>query len=108
MTPSPLALPALRPTRAAEAEADAIGIRLLARSCYDPAANVRMLQRLEMHEKKAGAGGGGRAAALLQTHPLTEDRVETVRKLLPEAYKIYKSSCSVLRQGWDELARAFG
>ncbi|KAI8474498.1 MAG: peptidase family M48-domain-containing protein [Monoraphidium minutum] len=93
-------------SRSNEAEADAIGIRLLARACYDPEANVRMLQALEAQERARG-GGGGSGPALLRTHPLTEDRVVRVRALLPEAYKIYRGHCSAIQSGWQELMRAF-
>jgi predicted Zn-dependent protease len=68
-----------------------------------------MLQRLEAHELRATGGAGrGRGAALLQTHPLTEDRVENVRRMLPDAYQIYRSSCSSLQLGWQEAARLLG
>ena len=40
--------------RAAEHEADAIGIRLLAEACYDPRANISMLGKLESQEDKSG------------------------------------------------------
>lgn len=90
---------ALPHSRAAEKEADEIGIRLLARSCYDPAANVQMLQRLADHEKRAG-GAAAAVPAFVRTHPLTEARVESVRKLLPEAYKTYHEKCSALRSAW--------
>jgi predicted Zn-dependent protease len=40
--------------RQAEHEADAIGIRLLAKACYDPRANLSMLYKLEQQEKDSG------------------------------------------------------
>jgi predicted Zn-dependent protease len=44
--------------RQAEHEADAIGIRLLAKACYDPRANLSMLYKLEQQEKQSGDGDG--------------------------------------------------
>jgi predicted Zn-dependent protease len=69
-----------------------------------------MLEALEAVERAQGGGGGrgGPVSALARTHPLTEDRVETVRKLLPQAYQIYNGSCAALQEGWRELARLFG
>lgn len=55
--------------RAAEYEADAIGIHLLAKACYDPDANITMLQKLEAAQQKAGAEV---PPELLSTHPLTQ------------------------------------
>lgn len=81
-------------SRANEREADAIGVRLAARSCYDPSANVRMLQRLASAEGGGGAGGG---LALLRTHPITSERVEAVRALLPKAMGEYEARCAVAR-----------
>lgn len=115
--PPPLAAAAPPPLprgSASESEADAIGLRLLARSCYDPGANVTMLQRLAAAEaaaaRGAGGGGGGRAGgearggrleAMLRTHPLTRDRVDKVKELLPEAYKTYSERCRPLRDAWS-------
>jgi predicted Zn-dependent protease len=57
--------------RAAEYEADAIGIHLLAKACYDPDANITMLQKLEKAQEKQGAEV---PPELLSTHPLTQVR----------------------------------
>jgi predicted Zn-dependent protease len=91
---------------ASEAEADAIGLQLLARACYDPEANVRMLQRLSSHERAAG-GPAAQVPGLLRTHPLTESRVARVRAALPEAYKVYGRHCAPLRDGFGEALRSF-
>jgi predicted Zn-dependent protease len=56
--------------RAAEYEADAIGIRLLAKACYDPDANVTMLQKLNAVQ----GGAADRTPEFLSTHPLTTVR----------------------------------
>lgn len=54
--------------RAAEYEADAIGIRLLAKACYDPQANITMLQKLNSVTAKQEA----RMPEILSTHPITQ------------------------------------
>lgn len=57
--------------RAAEYEADAIGVRLMARACYDPDANVTMLQKLN----KVQAGSeAAHMPEFMSTHPLTQVR----------------------------------
>ncbi|KAF8057924.1 oma1 [Scenedesmus sp. PABB004] len=86
-------------SRAAEYEADAIGIRLLARACYDPQANVTMLAKLNA----AQGGAEARLPEMMSTHPLTEERVARVRALLPEAFALYKERCSRLRGAFDQL-----
>ena len=97
-------------SRANEREADAIGVRLAARACYDPAANVAMLQRLARAE---AGGNGGNGFAILRTHPVTSERVEAVRALLPQALREYEARCSAARavlldqkSGWAVAATA--
>lgn len=71
-------------SRKSEHEADFIGLRLMARACYDPAGAPSMLSKLHRQEKQmeAAAGGGAlRLPAFLRTHPLTEDRVDRVKKV---------------------------
>lgn len=55
--------------RAAEYEADAIGVHLLAKACYDPDANITMLQKLQQVQDKQGVE---LPPELLSTHPLTQ------------------------------------
>lgn len=55
--------------RAAENEADAIGVHLLAKACYDPDANITMLQKLEKAQQQQGVET---PPELLSTHPLTQ------------------------------------
>ena len=61
-------------SRSDEREADAVGVRIMAESGYDPEGLARLLERLA-----AGERGGG--VAFLRTHPLSADRMETVRDL---------------------------
>ncbi|GBF92474.1 M48 peptidase [Raphidocelis subcapitata] len=91
-------------SRAAENEADAIGLQLLARACYSPDANVRMLQRLADLERPS-KGALLPDSPLLRTHPLSTERVERVRAALPEAYKAFQSRCSAVQDVWQDAAR---
>lgn len=92
-------------SRAAEYEADAIGIHLLAKACWDPDAMITMLQKLQAVEGQQQ--GGGRQPELLSTHPLTQERVQRVRALLPEAYSLHERSCSHLQDVIGQLAGVF-
>ena len=80
------------PPRKAETEADLIGIRLMARACYNPTSAVSMLQKLHGLEAAQAQQTGGRMPAILRTHPLSEARVEAVRRNLPEALRLLEAS----------------
>ncbi|WIA21329.1 hypothetical protein OEZ85_000556 [Tetradesmus obliquus] len=92
-------------SRAAEYEADAIGIRLLAKACYDPDANVSMLQKL--HAAQGGAAEA-RMPEFLSTHPLTTERVQKVKLLLPEAYALHQENCNAVQDIMGRFAAAAG
>ncbi|KAF5832828.1 hypothetical protein DUNSADRAFT_11167 [Dunaliella salina] len=77
-------------SRRAEHEADAIGLQLMARACFDPKACTTMLQKLHSMEKKQPLSTA--TPAFLRTHPLTNERVQRVKDALPEAYNTYQSS----------------
>lgn len=66
-------------SRKLELEADSIGLRLMARACYDPRASLQMNAALGQLEKKNAA-----AAHLkyFSTHPPSAERVEALRCVL--------------------------
>ncbi|NOX53341.1 MAG: M48 family metallopeptidase, partial [Planctomycetes bacterium] len=70
-------------SRKHEAEADAIGLKLMARAGYDPTEAVRFWERF------AAAAAGPRPPEFLSTHPSDERRAEALRRLLPEALELY-------------------
>lgn len=61
-------------SRSDEREADRLGVQLMARTGYDPDGLGDLLERLAFQER-----GGG--AAFFRTHPLSSDRMQTVRQL---------------------------
>ena len=82
-------------SRAAETEADVIGVRLAARACYDPSAAATVFEKLGEAER---AAGGGSVPAFMRTHPLSDRRVKRVRAELPAARLLYeKAGCSLPR-----------
>jgi predicted Zn-dependent protease len=72
--------------RDAELEADARGLRYMARAGYDPREAVDFWRRMQ-----AAAGSGG-TPEFLSTHPSNSTRIEQIEGLLPEAIAIYEQS----------------
>jgi len=85
-------------SRRAEYEADEIGLQLMASACYDPSAAVSMLQKLHHKEQAMEAQSRMSVPGFMRTHPLTDTRVDKVKKDLAQAYKTYsESNCGVVQ-----------
>jgi len=74
-------------TRAAETEADYLGLQYLYKSGYDPIAFVDFFEKIQTLEKKKP----GSVAKVFSTHPMTDDRIkkaqneiQTILKPKPE------------------------
>ena len=70
-------------SRAAEAEADRIGIELAARAGYDPDAAAKLWYKM-------GQINNSTPPEFLSTHPSASNRGQTLRKLAPEMMKYYR------------------
>jgi len=70
-------------SRAAESEADRIGIELAAKAGYNPSAAVTLWQKM------AKAGGKG-PPEFLSTHPAPENREKKLAALVPEMMPYYQ------------------
>ena len=70
-------------SRVQEAEADRIGLTLMARAGYDPREAVPFWKR--MNEK-----GGARPPEFLSTHPAPQTRIQEIEAHIPEAMKYYR------------------
>ena len=70
-------------SRAAESEADEIGIELAAKAGYDPRAAVTLWQKM-------AKAGGGRPPEFLSTHPSPENRESRLRELVPRMMPYYQ------------------
>jgi predicted Zn-dependent protease len=68
-------------SRAAESEADRIGIELAARAGYDPNAAVTLWQKM------SAASGG--SVEFLSTHPAPATRIAELRALVPQMMPLY-------------------
>jgi len=88
-------------SRTQELEADLIGLRLMSRACYDPAAAPLMFQRLGRIEAKIS----GANLDFFHTHPSSERRVKQLEEALPEAYNILSANpeCAALRDQYEQF-----
>jgi predicted Zn-dependent protease len=73
-------------SRAAETEADRIGIELAARAGYDPRAAVTLWQKM------AVVGGGKEPPQFLSTHPNDAQRQKTLAGLVPKMTTYYRAT----------------
>lgn len=73
-------------SRASESEADRIGIELAAKAGYNPQAAVQLWEKMaKLSEGKSGFN-------MLSTHPSNEDRINALKKLVPEMTPLFNAS----------------
>ncbi len=72
-------------SREQEAEADRIGLELMARAGYDPNAAVTLWQKMSQ------AGGGG-PPEFLSTHPSGESRIRELQESIPRVQALYQQA----------------
>ena len=72
-------------SRTQEAEADRIGLVLMAMAGYDPREAVGLWERM-----RAASRGKGKPPEWLSTHPSDDTRIANIRAALPEAMKYYR------------------
>jgi len=80
------ALVATRFSRTDEAEADRMGLELMARAGYDPRAGITLWQKM------LNASQGGRPPELLSSHPTEANRVRQIEALLPTVMPLYEAA----------------
>ncbi|KAH7359577.1 peptidase family M48-domain-containing protein [Pyrenochaeta sp. MPI-SDFR-AT-0127] len=94
-----LSMPA---SRKHEAEADYIGLMMMAQGCYRPEAAMNFWARME----KLGQRG---PPQILSTHPSNHNREEKIREWLPKAQeKAEASECYSTGQFVDQFSSAWG
>jgi predicted Zn-dependent protease len=75
----------IRPySREKEAEADAIGLMLMAKAGYDPRAALSFWKKF--------AKQGQRVPEFFSTHPSTSHRIANLKRLMPQAVALYEKS----------------
>jgi predicted Zn-dependent protease len=72
-------------SREQEAEADRIGLELMARAGYDPNAAVTLWEKMS----KASSGG---PPEFLSTHPSGESRIRDLQKNVPRVLPLYQAA----------------
>lgn len=88
-------------SRKHEAEADYIGLMMMAQGCYKPEAAMELWNRME----KTGQAG---PPQILSTHPSNHNREEKIREWLPKAMEKAKASeCHVTSQYADQFRDTF-
>jgi len=74
-------------SRTQEAEADLVGLELMAKAGFDPRESVRLWQNMQ-------AQGGGSQPEFMSTHPSHETRIRQFEEWMPEAVEIRRQSCA--------------
>lgn len=72
-------------SREQEAEADVVGLELMARAGYNPRAAISLWEKMG----RAGAGGG---VPLLSTHPSGSQRIAGLQSNLPKVLPLYEQA----------------
>jgi len=72
-------------SREQEAEADRMGLELMARAGYDPNAAVSLWQKM-------GKVGGGGPPEFLSTHPSGESRIKDLQAAIPRVQPFYQQA----------------
>jgi predicted Zn-dependent protease len=72
-------------SRTQEAEADHIGVIMMAKAGYDPHGAVALWENFAKL-------GGNRQPEFLSTHPAPSSRIANLKALMPEAKAIYDKS----------------
>lgn len=73
-------------SRTQEAEADAMGVELMARAGYNPKSAITLWQKMQ------GAQGRGEPPQFLSTHPVSANRIVNIQALLPRVTPLYQQS----------------
>jgi predicted Zn-dependent protease len=68
--------------RSQETEADKLGLQLMARAGYDPAASIDFWERM-------AKSGGKKPPEFLSTHPSNETRIQNLYEFIPDASIYY-------------------
>ena len=79
-------------SRTQEAEADSIGLLLMARAGYDPNEAPRLWERLNRNS-------GVKTPELLATHPSDETRAAKLKEIVPRALSVYQGAPQRYRLG---------
>lgn len=89
-------------SRTQEEEADHIGLLMMAEACYDPREAVAFWERMAKAEKVT-------TLEFLSTHPSTFNRIDHIKKWVPEALEKYNAKgCSMTSQFARDFSGTLG
>ena len=75
----------LKYSRSNELEADALGVRYMAKVGYNPIGQIQVMEIL-----REASGGGGSQPEWLSTHPASDTRIEQLEDIITKDYPRYK------------------
>ena len=85
-------------SRKHEYEADYVGLKYMAMAGYDPRAALSFWEKFGKLDKSS------RLEEFLSTHPMSESRLEELRKAMPEALRLYQAA--PVKRGLGEVYSA--
>jgi len=91
-------------TRHDEIEADRVGIQTLSKAGFDPNAMATFFEHLE--DETSADAGGIQTPSLLQSHPVTSERISDAKSragALVAAQKLRPSVSSMDKSQWDKI-----
>lgn len=90
-------------SRSLELEADAVGLQLMAKACYDPRESIQMNQALE----KAASKHGVTPPKYFSTHPPSHERIQALKGQLKDAMNVYNAQdCGALRSSFRRAVKS--
>ena len=84
-------------SRQMEREADEVGVKMLAKACYNPRGAVNLWKKMLRMETQQGQS----IPEFLSTHPASQSRIEDMQKILPIAEQIKEDTCPQANQFLD-------
>ncbi|KAL1406366.1 metalloendopeptidase [Vanrija albida] len=89
-------------SRKNEAEADEIGLQLMAQACFDPTEAPKLWERMSEGEGVAGKFD------FMSTHPASQKRIRNLEKEQPQALEIRAKHCGYTEQQYGSFTNLVG
>lgn len=89
----------LKYSRSNELEADALGVRYMAKVGYNPVGQIQVMEIL-----REASGGGGGQPEWLSTHPASDTRISNLEEMITEDYPRYKED-GFYNMGFDSFKK---